>query len=126
MKLRALVLLALLGGAAHAADPKCFANPERWSYDRDKETLQQAGERFLADMKACDPTFASTIMEVARYQLHDDELRKFTHQSGFVLWAYGIAWGLLAVSALLLFLRQQRLKGEIAELEARLREEVKS
>src|SRR6266702_2713806 len=122
--MRALVLVLLLGGVAHAADPKCFANPERWNYQRDKETLQQAGERFLADMKACDPTFASTIMEVARYQLHDDELKKFTHQSGFVLWAYGIAWGVLAVSGLLLWLRQQRLTGEIEALEARLRAEA--
>jgi hypothetical protein len=124
--MRALVIVlavGLLGGAAHAADPKCFANPERWSYDRSKEALQQAGERFIADMEACDPTFASTILEVARYQLHDDELKKFNHQSGFVLWAYGIAWGLLAVSGLLLWLRQQRLTAEIAALEARIRAE---
>ena len=122
--MRALVLVLLLGGVAHAADPKCFANPERWSYDRTKESLQQAGERFIADMQACDPTFTSALLEVVRYQLHDDELKKFTHQSGFVLWAYGIAWGLLAVSGVLLWFRQQRLIREIEALEARLREEA--
>ena len=117
----AIVLVLLLGGVAHAADAKCFANPERWSYNREKESLQQAGERFIADLQACDPTFAASILEVARYQLHDEELKKFTHQSGFVVWAYGIAWGLLAVSGLMLLLRQRRLAAEIAALEARIR-----
>jgi hypothetical protein len=122
--MRALVLVLLLGGVAHAADPKCFANPERWSFQRDKESLQQAGERFIADMQACDPSFAATVLEVARYQLHDEETKKFVHQRGFVLWAYGIAWGVLALSGLALFLRQRRLSAEIDALEARLRAEA--
>src|SRR5262249_49318545 len=122
----AIVLMFLLGGVAHAADAKCFAHPERWSYDREKESLQQAGQRFLDDLQACDPTFAAAVLEVARYQLHDDELRKFTHQSGFVIWAYGLAWALLAVSGVLVLVRQRRLTGEIAALEARIRAEAKS
>ena len=126
MRLALVAVLILSAGVAHAADPKCFEHPERWTFQRDKESLQQAGERFLDDMGACDPTLTASVLEVARYRLHDEELKKFTHQSGFVLWAYGVAWSLLAVSGLLLYLRQRRLTGEIAALEARLRAEAKS
>jgi hypothetical protein len=120
--MRALVLLMLLGGVAHAADPKCFSTPERWSYDRDKgESLSLAGERFLDDMQKCDSAFAASVFEVARYQLQSEEAKKFVRQIGFVEWAYGVAWALLVVSGLLLWLRQRRLNRDIAELEARLR-----
>jgi hypothetical protein len=119
--MRVLALLLVLGGVAHAADPKCFANPERWSYDRDKESLQQAGERFLGDLKACDPTLAASLLEVARYEVQDKETRDFVHQRGFVVWAYGVAWSLLALSGFFLWLRQRRLGAELVVLEARLR-----
>jgi hypothetical protein len=119
--MRVVVLLLVLGGVAHAADPNCFAHPERWSYDRDKESLQQAGERFVDDIQACDPTLAASILEVARYRVQDKETRDFVHQRSFVVWAYGVAWALLALSGFFLWLRQRRVATELVALEARLR-----
>jgi len=114
-------------GAARAEAPSvppasCFAHPERWSYDRAHETLAAPGERFLADLSACDPTFSAAVIEAVRYQIQSDEAQKFARARGYVMAAYGIAWALLAVSAVALWLRQRRLGAELATLEGRLRE----
>ena len=66
-----LVFVFLLGGGvAHAADPKCLTRLESWSYDREKEALQAAGERFLDEVQACDPSLSAAILySVAARQL---------------------------------------------------------
>jgi len=125
--LLAVVVLLLSAGSAAAQVPaKCFANFERWAYARDKETLAAPGERFLEDMRACDPSFAAAVVEAVRYQIHKDEVDKFTRAKSYVFAAYGIAWAVLALSALGLWLRQRRLTAEIAALEARVRAAEKS
>lgn len=119
-----LVLSVLLGlaGSAGAVDPKCFQNLERWSYNREKETLAAPGERFLEDLRACDSSFAASVVEAIRYQIHAEESQKLTRSSRFVMAAYGVAWGLLALSGVALYLRQRRLQAELAALESKLRE----
>jgi hypothetical protein len=125
--LLASVLLApALAAAQETANPaKCFANPERWAYDRKAETLAAPGERFFEDMRACDPSFAAAITEAVRYQIHTEEAQKFTRASKYVMAAYGVAWAILAGAGLALYLRQRRLNDEIASLEAKLREAEK-
>jgi hypothetical protein len=123
--IRALIALLVLGaaGAAAAQTPaRCFANPERWAYDRTRETLAAPGERFLEDMRTCDASFAASVIEAVRYQIHKEEAEKFTRASSFVMAAYGVAWALLAASAIAVWLRQRKLTAEIAALEARVRE----
>jgi tRNA(Ile2) C34 agmatinyltransferase TiaS len=126
--MRTLLFVAVLGlsSVAWAADvdtppASCFAHPDRWTYERAKEPIAGPGERFLDDMRACDPTFAAAVVEAIRYKIQTEETEKFIHQRGFVIAAYAIAWGVLAAAALALWLRQRRLTREIAELESRLK-----
>ncbi len=100
---------------------KCFATPEKWAYDREHESLAQPGERFLADLRECDPTLAANITEAIRYQIQSAEAETFARHSMFVMAAYGVAWAFLAAAGLFLYLRQKRLDASIDELTARLR-----
>lgn len=121
------VVLAPAVAAAQDAAPapaagNCFANPERWAFQRGNETIAKAGERFFDDMRKCDPTFAAAVAEAVRFQIHQEETEKFVRSSKYVMAAYGVAWALLAVAGLALWLRQRRLNDEIASLEAKLRD----
>ena len=129
MRASLIVLLLAVGGIARAAEgppASCFADTNRWSYDREKETLAAPGERFLEDLRKCDSTFAASVIEAIRYQIHDDETKKFVRAKGFVLTAWGLAWALLVLAGLALWLRQRRLDGEIAVLEAKVRSAEKA
>jgi hypothetical protein len=121
-----VTLLLVLPATAFAQDSagpaKCFSDPGRWAFDRTKETIAKAGERFFEDMRKCDPTFAAAVTEAVRYEIHKDETEKFTRSSKYVMAAYGVAWAILAISGLLLWLRQRRLNDEIGALEAKLRD----
>jgi hypothetical protein len=120
-----LVILALGAGAARADEvvPKasCFADPSRWAFDRSKESVAQPGQRFLADLRACDPTLAANIEEAVRHEFHQKEAQSARRNEKFVLAAYGAAWGLLALAALGVWLRWRKVKQLLAELEARVR-----
>jgi heme exporter protein CcmD len=119
--------LAAGGSAIAVADEvdtppaSCFAHPERWTYDRAKESLTAPGQRFLDDMKACDATFGAAVIEAVRYAIQKDEHDKFMRQSSFVIVAYAIVWAVVAGAALTMYLRQRRLIRELADLEARLK-----
>jgi hypothetical protein len=122
---RVIVILALLAAPAIAdaqSPAKCFADADRWTIDRKAESLTAVGQRFLEDLRKCDSTFAAAVTDAVRYELHDEEARKFARASKFVMAAYGIAWAILAAAGLALYLRQRRLNDEIASLEARLRD----
>jgi hypothetical protein len=127
-----LIIVLSVAGTARAQEPReaqaaaaparCFADSERWTYDRNRETLAAPGERFLEDMRACDPTFAAAVIEAIRYEIHADESAKFVRARGYVLAAYGVAWALLAASALFVWHRQRKLAAELTALEARIAE----
>jgi hypothetical protein len=123
---RMLVFVFLVAGAARAdvvvPNAACFANSQRWSLDRSKETVAQPGQRFLADLRACDATLAASIEEAVRYDIQQKEAQSFRRNQGFVLAAYGAAWGLVALAGLAVWLRWRKLKQLLAELEARVRQ----
>jgi hypothetical protein len=124
------VLLAPALAAAQDAPPtgappafaRCFEDPDRWTYHRGQETIAKAGERFFEDMRKCDPSFAAAVAEAVRFQVHQEETNKFVRSSKYVMAAYGVAWAVLALAGLALWLRQRRLNDEIASLEAKLRD----
>ncbi len=122
---RIILMVFLVAGAARAEvstpKPECFANPERWSFDRTKETLAQPGQRFLADLRACDPTLAAGIEEAVRYEIQSKEAQSFAKNQIFVLAAYGVAWGLVALAAFGAWLRWRRVTGLLEELEAKVK-----
>lgn len=111
-----------LPAVASAQDKNCFADAERWKFDRNAETIAKAGERFFEDMRQCDPTFAAAVTEAVRYQIHQEESQKFVRSSKYVMAAYGVAWAVLAAAGLALYLRQRKLNEEITALEAKLRD----
>jgi hypothetical protein len=123
---RIVLLFVILGVGAARADevvPKasCFADPSRWTFDRSKETVAEPGQRFLADLRACEPTLAASIEEAVRYDIQQKEAQSFRRNQKFVLAAYGAAWGLVALAALGVWLRWRKVKQLLAELEARVR-----
>lgn len=127
-----LVLCIVLAPAVAAAQDtpaapapplsRCFTDPDRWAYQRGQETIAKAGERFFEDMRKCDPSFAAAVAEAVRFQIHQEETEKFVRSSKFVMAAYGVAWAVLALAGLALWLRQRKLNDEIASLEAKLRD----
>ena len=122
----AVTLGLSLAAVARAADvdtppATCFAHPDKWTYDRTKETLAAPGQRFIDDMQACDPSFAAAVIEAVRYQIQKDETDKFFRQVNYVIAAYAICWALVAIAGLTVWLRQRRLIRDLAELEARLK-----
>ena len=121
-----ILVLGAVAGAARADEvvPKasCFADPSRWAFDRSKgETVAEAGQRFFADLRACEPTLAASIEEAVRYGIQQKEAQSFRRNQKFVLAAYGAAWGLVALAALGVWLRWRKVKQLLAELEARVR-----
>jgi hypothetical protein len=120
--MRLVVILAalLIAPAAHA--DRCLASLDesRYAFERGKEDLAQPGERFLGDLRPCNPQLVAAVEEAVRYQIHDDEAKKFARNTGFVQLAYGVAWAVLAAAALGLYLRQRRLQATIEDLRRRL------
>ena len=116
-----LVVLALLAApAAHAATCLGSLDESRYAFARGKEDLAQPGERFLADLKQCNPQLVSAIEESVRYQIHEQEAAVFHRNSGYVQLAYGVAWAVVAAGALAMYFRQRRLDAAIAEMQRRL------
>ncbi len=122
---RIILVLLCLAGAARAdvstPKPECFANMGRYAYDRSIETLAQPGQRFMADLRACDATFAANIEEAVRYDIQSKELASFAKNQTAVLAAYGVAWGLVALAALGAWLRWRRVSRLLDELEAKVK-----
>jgi hypothetical protein len=132
MKRLVFLLLLISGAAAHADDESyvvtppasCFDHPEKWSYDRAKEPLQAVGDRFMTDLHECAPTLASAIDEHTSYALQDKQARIFARHSQYVMLAYGIAWGILALAALAMLMRQQKLSRQILDLKMQLKKDA--
>jgi len=67
-----------------------------------------------------DPSFNALIEENARYAFHRDETSKLTRNNEHVVMAYAAIWVLTVFFVVLVFLRQGRLKAELARLQADL------
>jgi hypothetical protein len=122
-----------VGGAAadEAAPPPAAGNGlagvnfEKYEPADDRETPVEAGQRFLADLGVASPEVKANVTEAVRYELQKDETDKFARQKKWVLRAYGVAWSLLAVFGVALFMRHQKLAADLAALEARVGSEKK-
>jgi CcmD family protein len=67
-----------------------------------------------------DPSFNAFIEEGARYAFHRDETSKATRNNEHVIMAYAAIWVLTVFFVVLVFLRQGKLKAELARLQADL------
>jgi CcmD family protein len=67
-----------------------------------------------------DPSFNALIEENARYAFHRDETSKLTRNNDHVVMAYAAIWVLTVFFVVLVFLRQSKLKAELARLQADL------
>jgi hypothetical protein len=121
-----IFLFLLVASAAHADGlPNCsFPHPERYGYVQGQMPLAQPGENFLEDLHACDPTLASAVQDAVRYDIQKEETAKFVKQKQYVIGAYAVLWTILIGFALLMWLRQQRLLGEIKQLESKLKDQA--
>ncbi len=124
---RILVSMVIILGTTAAAraevtppNPACFNDPSRWGWDRAKEAVAEPGQRFMADMRKCDATLAASIEDAVRYDIHEKEAQSVRRNEKFVLAAYGAAWALVALAALIAWLRLRKVTQLLAELEARV------
>ena len=70
-----------------------------------------------------DPAFATSIVRTADKRIdeqtikaHDDAIKKIGQEEGHVIYAYGALWVITALLVAFMWMRQQKLKTEIAAL----------
>lgn len=78
-----------------------------------------AGQRFMQALEQRDAEIAAVVRDAVRYEVQDEETKKFARQKKFVLVAYGVIWALLAGFAFAMWQRQRGLIREIRRFEAR-------
>jgi hypothetical protein len=109
-----ILSLVLLGGVAHA-DEDCQPDP---NYDSPLRATWGCEVQKDPDLKA-------DIEDGLREAVHRQESASFTRNNQHVVMAYIAIWVLTAGFILLIFLRQQKLKGDIAFLQAELARAMK-
>lgn len=124
----AMSLLLLINGLAYAGPPGPLDVTDEqlapYKIKRDEsgnpaEPTAAAGQRFMAALTERDAEVASLVRDAVRYEIQDEETRKFARQKKFVLVAYGVIWALLAGFALAMWLRQRSLILQIRRFESR-------
>jgi len=112
--------------AAPSASPLSGVSFMRYKLDREKGDIPvEKGRVFLADLKAASPETWASVVDAVRLEIQKDEAEKFSHQKGYVLYAYGAIWVILIVFVIGVFARQRKLAAELAELERRVSVERK-
>jgi hypothetical protein len=106
MKKLTLILVLLVGGVAAA-----------------QGTPAPDLHKICADAMSADPAFAKSIVLTADKQIdektikaHDEAIKKIAQEDGHVIYAYGALWIIIAVLVAFMWMRQQKLKNEIAML----------
>ena len=116
-----VIVLSLAPAAAHAAGCLASLDESKYVTERGKQDIAVAGERFRTDLKACNPELAAAFTEYVRYEIHDQEAQAFVRNAGFVKLAYAVAWAIVALAAVLMYLRQRKLEQSIDAMETKLR-----
>jgi hypothetical protein len=126
MKKLILVML-LVGGVAAAQGSGAASMPAPPPADpvpvpaptRSPAELHQ----ICANAMNADPAFAKSIVLTADKQIdektikaHDDAIKKIAQEDGHVIYAYGALWVITALLVAFMWMRQQKLKLEIAAL----------
>jgi hypothetical protein len=129
-----ILALTLYAGAAHAIQPVAAPPVDRATcmqelgglvYDREKDVLAVAGQRFMDKLRVCDSSLHAAAVEAVRQQIQEDETAKFTKHSRFVIIAYSVVWGVLVATVAAMWWRQRRLLDAIAVLERKIAASVK-
>ena len=108
-----LILIMLLVGGVAAAQ----------GADQPPPAPAQDLHKICADAMNADPAFAKSIVLTADKQIdektikaHDDAIKKIAQEDGHVIYAYGALWVITALLVAFMWMRQQKLKHEIAAL----------
>jgi len=114
MKNLILLVLLAVGGVASAQPSVAVPAPARSPAE-----LHQ----ICADAMNADPAFAKSIAVTIDKQLdektiaaHDDAIKSIGHKESHVIYAYGALWVIIALLVAFMWMRQQKLKGEIEAL----------
>jgi hypothetical protein len=113
MKKLALIVMLFVGGVAAAQGA---AQPPLPPPAQDLHKV-------CADAMNADPVFAHAIVVTADKQIdertikaHDDAIKKIAQEDGHVIYAYAALWVITALLVAFMWMRQQKLKLEIAAL----------
>ena len=120
-----ILIMLLVGGVAAAQGSGAASMPAPPSPDRVPEPGRSPAElhQICADAMNADPVFAHAILVTADKQIdektikaHDDAIKKIAQEDGHVIYAYGALWVITALLVAFMWMRQQKLKLEIAAL----------
>jgi hypothetical protein len=123
--MKKLILIMLLVGGVASAQGSGAATmpappaPVPVQVPRSPAELHQ----ICADAMNADPVFAKSIVLTADKQIdqqtidaHDAAIKKIAQEESHVIYAYGALWVITALLVAFMWLRQQKLKTEIAML----------
>ena len=120
----AILFVLLLAPSAYAAPCLSTLDEARYNYERGKEDIAVVGKRFDEDLRKCNRELAAGYTEYIRYQIHEQEAKSFATHGDSVKLAYGVAWALVVLGAVAMYLRQRKLEAAIGDLEAKLRAKI--
>jgi hypothetical protein len=119
-----ILIMLLVGGVASAQGSGAAAMPAPPApvpvqVPRSPAELHQ----ICTDAMNADPVFAKSIVLTADKQIdektikaHDAAIKKIAQEEGHVIYAYAALWVIIALLVAFMWMRQQKLKTEIAAL----------
>jgi hypothetical protein len=120
-----ILIMLLVGGVAAAQGSGAASMPAPPPADPVPVPTRTPAElhQICADAMNADPVFAKSIVLTADKQIdektikaHDDAIKKIAQEDAHVIYAYAALWVIIAVLVAFMWMRQQKLKSEIAAL----------
>jgi hypothetical protein len=120
-----ILIMLLVGGVASAQGSGAASMPAPPAADPVPVPTRSPAElhQICADAMNADPVFAKSIVITAYKQIdeetikaHDAAIKKIAQEEGHVIYAYGALWVITALLVAFMWMRQQKLKTEIATL----------
>ena len=125
MKKLLLIVMLFVSGIAAAQGSGAASMPAPPAPDRVPVPTRTPAElhQICADAMNADPVFAKSIVVTAYKQIdeatidaHNAAIKKIAQEEGHVIYAYGALWVITALLVAFMWMRQQKLKIEIATL----------
>jgi hypothetical protein len=120
-----ILIMLLVGGVASAQGSGAASMPAPPAPVPVQVPTRTPAElhKICADAMNADPVFAKSIVVTAYKQIdeatidaHNAAIKKIAQEEGHVIYAYGALWVITALLVAFMWMRQQKLKTEIAML----------